>query len=123
MIHDLLVAVGYSVPAGGGQWPFVLLTLALGGGAAWRTGQAVAQGWNALWPVIAYTALIAAAVRFLHFSLFGATLLSLQSFLVDFSVLAIVSLAGHRVRRARHMTEQYEWMFARSSPFTWRERR
>jgi hypothetical protein len=73
--------------------------------------------------VIAYSALIAAAIRFLHYALFGGTLLSLPSYLIDFAVLAVIALIAHRVRRTRHMVEQYGWMFERAGPLTWRDRR
>jgi hypothetical protein len=82
----------------------------------------VAGGWGAPWPVLVYTAILAAAVRFLHYALFGATLLSAQSFLIDLTLLAVIALLGYRIRRARQMTEQYGWIFERSSPLTWRDR-
>lgn len=122
MLETLLTTLGYGGEGAHTAWHFVLLTLLIGGGAAWRTGQAVAQGWGALWPVAAYTALLAAAVRFLHYALFGGPLLSLASYLVDFAILALIALVGYRARRTRHMTEQYPWMFERTSPFSWRER-
>lgn len=122
MLDSLLTTLGYALPADRSLLPFLLLTVAIGGGAAWRTGQAVAQGWGALWPVAAYTLLIAAAVRFLHFALFGAPLLSLPSYLVDAVLLLVAALVAHRMRRARHMTEQYAWMFERTGPLTWRRR-
>ncbi|WP_291147809.1 DUF6867 family protein [Hyphomicrobium sp.] len=122
MIEDLLSSLGYALPPGGGVIPFLLLTLAVGGGAAWRTGQAVAEGWSPLWPVLVYTALIAAAVRFLHYALFGAALVSAPSYLVDFGLLSVIALVAYRIRRTRHMTEQYGWIFERSGPLTWRDR-
>jgi hypothetical protein len=122
MIEGFLASLDYALPPGGGLTPFLLLTLAIGGGAAWRTGQAVAEGWQPVWPVLPYTAIIAAAVRFLHYALFGATLVSLPSFLVDFTLLAVIALVAYRIRRARHMTEQYGWIFERSGPLTWRDR-
>ncbi|WP_439543791.1 DUF6867 family protein [Hyphomicrobium sp.] len=122
MIEGFLTSLGYALPPGGGLTPFLLLTLAIGGGAAWRTGQAVAEGWTPVWPVLVYTAIIAAAVRFLHYALFGATLLSPLSFLIDFALLAVIGLVAYRIRRARHMTEQYGWIFERSGPLSWRDR-
>ena len=122
MLHDILSALGYALPPNGSVVPFVLLTLAAGGGAAWRTGQAVAERWGELWPVAAYTLLIAAAVRFLHYALFDAELLSLASYAIDAMILIAIGLLAHRVRRARHITEQYPWMFERTSPLTWRAR-
>lgn len=122
MIEELLTTIGYDLPPANGGLAFVLLTLAVGGGAAWRTGQAVAQSWGALWPVAAYTALLALAVRFLHFTLFSAPAFSLPSYLIDLAILLVVALVAHRARRARHMTEQYGWLFERTGPLTWRDR-
>ncbi len=118
MLEALLAA---AMPSG--PFVFALLTIVLGGGAAWRTGQAVAEGWGALWPVIAYTLLIAAAVRFLDYALFAGPLLSAASFTTDFLILWVFALLGHRVRRARHMSEQYPWLFERAGPLGWRLRR
>jgi hypothetical protein len=122
MIETLLTEFGYALPASNGVLAFVLLTLLIGGGAAWRTGQAVAQSWQPFWPVAAYTALIAAAVRFLHFALFGGGLLSLPSYLIDLAILIVFAFLAYRMRRTRHMTEQYSWMFERAGPFLWRDR-
>lgn len=122
MIEGILSSIGYDLPAANGGLAVVLLTVMIGGGAAWQTGQAVAQGWRPVWPALAYSAVLAAAVRFLHFALFGAPLLSLPSYLVDFVFLAVVALVGHRARRTRHMTEQYGWMFERAGPLTWKDR-
>jgi len=121
MLESFLQSIQYARP-GDGTLPFLLLTIALGGGAAWRTGQAVAEGWGAAWPVLAYAALLAAAVRFLHFALFGGYLLSLPSYLLDFAFLTLVALFAHRVRRVRHMTEQYPWIFSRLGLLAWRQR-
>jgi hypothetical protein len=122
MLEALLREIGYDLPASNGTLAFLLLTLFVGGGAAWRTGQAVAQSWQPFWPGAAYTALIAAAVRFLHYALFGGVLLSLPSYLIDLAILMVIALAAHRMRRTRHMTEQYSWLFERVSPFLWRDR-
>jgi hypothetical protein len=119
---EFLTSLGYAPDGDAGIFPFLLLTILLGGGAAWRTGQAVAEGWEPLWPVFAYTALLAAAVRFLHYALFGGALLSLPSYAIDFAVLIGIALVAYRVRRTRHMTEQYAWMFERAGPISWRNR-
>lgn len=122
MLQNLLASLGYALPPTGSMLPFILLTLAAGGGAAWRTGQAVAERWGPVWPAAAYTLAIAAAVRFLHYALFSAELLSAASYLVDALILVPVALLAHRIRRTRHVTEQYPWAFERTSPVTWRER-
>lgn len=121
-MEQLLSSLGYAVVTERGIFPFVLLTLMIGGGAAWRTGQAVAHGWGSAWLAVAYSALLAGAVRFLHYALFGGTLLSLSSYAIDFAILAAIALVGHRARRTRHMTEQYDWKFERSGPLSWRDR-
>ncbi|HEX2843175.1 DUF6867 family protein [Hyphomicrobium sp.] len=123
MLEDFLTSLGYAPDAANASFSFVLLTLLIGGGAAWRTGQALSESWGPLWPVIGYTALLAAAIRFLHYSLFGGALLSFPSYLIDFAVLAVIALVAHRVRRARQMAEQYKWLFERAGPFSWRDRR
>ncbi len=123
MIETFLTSLGYAPEGANGGFSFILLTVLLGGGAAWRTGQAVAKNWGPLWPVIAYTALIAAGIRFLHYALFGGTLLSVPSYLIDFAVLAVIALFAHRISRARYMVEQYGWMFERAGPLSWRDRR
>jgi hypothetical protein len=122
MVESLLASIGYDLASSSGGLAFVLLTLLVGGGAAWRTGQAVAQVWKPFWPVAAYTAVIGAAVRFLQYALFGAPLLSLPSYLIDTAILMLIALLAHRMRRTRHMTEQYPWLFERLSPFLWRDR-
>jgi L-lactate permease len=122
MLQSLLASVGYALPPSQSVVPFLLLTVLLGGGAAWRAGQAVAGGWGEAWPVVVYTALIAQAVRFLHYALFGAKLVSLHSFLLDFAILVSLALLGHRIRRTRHMSEQYPWLFERAGVVSWRRR-
>ena len=54
----------------------VLVTGVIGGGAACLAGRAIAQTWRPFWHVVAYMLLLGAAVRFVHFALFEATLLS-----------------------------------------------
>ena len=51
----------------------------LGGAAALATGRALAKTWSPLAMLTPYMVVLAAAVRFLHFSLFGELLLSLLS--------------------------------------------
>jgi len=122
MLEQALTALGYELAPSNGVLAFVLLTLLVGGGAAWRTGQAVAEGWEPPWPAAAYTVLIAEAVRFLHYALFQGNLISLPSFLVDLAILLASALLAYRLRRTRLMTEQYPWLFVRAGPLTWRNR-
>lgn len=112
--------IAAAAPTGVGV--FLLLTVLMGGGAAWRTGQAVADSWGPLWPVLLYTALLAAAVRFLDYALFGGPLRDPVPYAVDALLLLAVALLGHRARRAQHMTDQYSWLFERAGLLSWRAR-
>jgi len=101
---------------------FLLVTMFLGGGAAYLTGRAVAVTWRPFPKLVLYIALLTAAVRFIHYALFTGTLLSLQFFVVDFIILLAFGSAGYRVTRAGQMTTQYAWLYQRSGPFSWRSR-
>jgi Domain of unknown function (DUF6867) len=103
-------------------WVFVILTVILGGGAAYLTGRAMALTWRPLTIVIFYMAVLASAVRFFHFALFGGTLLTIHYWIVDFIVLLIFAGLGFRITRAGQMSTQYRWVYARSGPFSWRTR-
>jgi small-conductance mechanosensitive channel len=102
---------------------FLLVTLFLGGGAAYLTGRAVAGTWRPYPKLIVYLLLLAAAVRFIHYALFGGTLLSPQFYVADLVILLILGTIGYRVTRAGQMTSQYGWLYERSGPFSWRARR
>ncbi|MCB1496641.1 MAG: hypothetical protein KDJ86_12695 [Bauldia sp.] len=101
---------------------FLLVTLFLGGGAAYLTGRAAAGTWRQYPKLVIYLLLLGAAVRFIHYALFGGTLLSPQFYAVDFVVLLILGSIGYRVTRAGQMTSQYGWLYERSGPFSWRSR-
>jgi hypothetical protein len=101
---------------------FLLVTIFLGGGAAWLTGRAVASTWRSWWKLLLYVVLLVFAVRFIHFALFGGTLLSIQFFLIDFVVLLALASMGYRLTRTIQMVGQYSWLYARSGPLSWRAR-
>lgn len=101
---------------------FLLMTVILGGGAAWLAGRALALGWRAYLQAALYMILLAAAVRFFHFALFNGTLLSLHYYLVDLVILLIASALGYRLTRAWQMSTQYPWLYERSGPFSWNAR-
>ncbi|MGE0844948.1 MAG: DUF6867 family protein [Flavobacteriaceae bacterium] len=103
-------------------WLFLLVTVILGGGAAMLTGRAMAATWRPFWMAVLYMFLLGAAVRFLHFSLFDGTLLTLQYYLVDTLVLIVASAIGFRLVRANQMATQYSWIYERSGPFGWRRK-
>ena len=91
-------------------WEFLLVTVVLAGGAAYLTGRAIANSWLGTGHVIAYMVLLAAATRFIHFSLFQGTLLSLHYYIVDLIVLLAICTLGFRVTRSKQMTRQYRFL-------------
>ena len=101
---------------------FLLVTVFLGGGAAYLTGRAVALTWRTLPVLLLYILLLTAAVRFIHFSLFSGQLISLHYYLVDFVVLLILASLGYRITRVSQMAGQYRWLYRRSGPLAWRSR-
>lgn len=100
----------------------MLVTGLIGGGAAWLAGRAIAQTWRPFWHVLVYMALLGAAVRFIHFALFGGNLLEPPSYAIDTLYLVVLGSAGWRVTRTSQMVSQYPWLYERASPFAWRER-
>ena len=99
---------------------FLLVTIALGGGAAWLTGRAIAAAWRPWWHVVGFMLLIGAAVRFLHMSLFGGTLLSPYFYGVDTAFCLIFGLAGFRLMRVSQMVTCYGWINRREGLLRWR---
>jgi hypothetical protein len=107
---------------GSESWLQVLLvTGVIGGGAAFLAGRAIAQTWRPFWHVLIYMAMLGAAVRFVHFALFEATLLSPASYAADTAYLLVLGAAAWRITRAAQMATQYYWLYRRTGPFTWRE--
>jgi hypothetical protein len=103
-------------------WLFLLITVIMGGWAAWMTGRAIALTWRAFWNLILYLFILGAAVRFIHFALFDGTLLSVHYYAIDTIVLLIIGSLGFQYHRARQMTRQYRWLYERTGPFSWREK-
>ena len=103
-------------------WLFILVTIILGGWTAWMTGRAIALTWRPLWQLPFYILILGLFVRFIHFALFGGTLLSMHYFLVDTIFLVAFALAGWRYTRTTQMTTQYRWLYERTGPFGWRPR-
>jgi hypothetical protein len=101
---------------------FVLVTVLMGGLAAWLTGRAIAQTWRPFWHLLIYIALLGAAVRFVHFALFEEPLLSPVLYAGDTLYLILIGALAWRMTRAAQMTTQYYWLFERTSPLTWRAR-
>jgi hypothetical protein len=101
---------------------FVLVTVLLGGGAAWLAGRAIAATWRPWAQVVAYSFVLAGAVRFIHFALFGGTLLSLHYYLVDSAVCMAFALLGFRTARTAQMVTQYRWLYAPDGTLRWRRK-
>ncbi|GBU18845.1 MULTISPECIES: DUF6867 family protein [Methylobacterium] len=101
---------------------FLLVTVAMGGWAAWMTAGAIARTWRPFWQCLPALLAVAAAVRFIHFALFEGTLLSAHYFLVDAAFVLIVGAVGFRATRARQMVTQYRWLYERAGPLSWRPR-
>ena len=101
---------------------FFFVTIVLAGGAAWMSGRAVARSWEPYWQAGAWMLLLGAAARFIHFSLFGGSLLSVHYYVVDTLILMGIAWLGHRVTLARLMTRQYRFVYESSSILGWRAR-
>jgi hypothetical protein len=78
----------------------ILVTGVIGGGAAFLAGRAIAQTWRPFWSVAVYMAMLGAAVRFVHFALFEATLVSPPSYAADTAYLIVVGALAWRMTRA-----------------------
>ena len=98
---------------------FLLVTVILGGGAATLAGRAIATTW---WQVIAYGFILGFAVRFIHFSVFGGTLVSAHYYLVDSAVCVAFGFLGFRAARASQMVVQYRWLNEPAGLLRWRRK-
>ena len=101
---------------------FLLVTVFMGGGAAWLAGRAIAATWRPWWHVAFYMLILGFAVRFIHFALFEGTLLSLQFYAVDTLVCLVFGYLGFRATRVAQMTTQYSWINARAGFMRWARR-
>lgn len=103
-------------------WEFLLVTVVLAGGAAYLTGRAIAKAWESNLQLVGYIVLLSAATRFTHFALFKGSLLTLHYYTVDLVVLLIIAFLGKRITRARQMTAQYGFHYAKSGILGWKTR-
>ena len=100
----------------------LMVTGIIGGGAAALAGRALAATWRPYWYVIVYMLMLGAGVRFLHFALFQAHILALESYLADTLYLVAAASISFRITRTNQMARQYPWLYERTGPFTWRDR-
>ena len=105
-----------------GPLVFLVLTVILGGGAAFLAGRGLARSWKPFRRVFLYMALLAFAVRFFHYALFNATLTSPYYYLVTYALLLAAACLGYRAMRTTQMVTQYRWLYERTGPLTWRDR-
>lgn len=98
-----------------GDWVFLLVTVIMGGMAAYATGSAIASTWRPRWQLVIYGFLIAGAVRFIHHALFDEPFLAPRSYAVDLLVLIAAATLGFRITRSRQMREQYDWLASRTA--------
>lgn len=103
-------------------WLFLLVTVVIGGAAAFQMGRSIAQTWRPFWMLFIYAALLNCAVRFIHYAVFQGTLLSLQYYLVDYVVILVIAITGWRMRRTAQMASQYAFSFEAAGPFGWRRK-
>jgi len=103
-------------------WLFILVTVVLGGWAAWMTGRSLALSWRPFWLVLLWCLPLGVVVRFIHYALFEGTFVSLRFYLIVLVIVAAIASLGYRYYRARQMSRQYGWLYERSGPFSWREK-
>jgi len=116
------VQFGYLFYEEGSLGVFVLVTVMLGGGAAILAGRAIAATWRPWWQVAFYSLILGLAVRFIHFSLFGGTLLSPHYYLADTAFCMAFAFLGFRAARSAQMIRQYRWINAPDGPLRWRRK-
>jgi hypothetical protein len=103
-------------------WLFILVTVIMGGAAAWMAGRACAMTWRPSIVLAGYLVILAFGVRFIHMALFGGTLLSLHYYLVDFLVVQAIGALGYRRTRVKQMVAKYGWQYEASGLFGWRRK-
>jgi hypothetical protein len=101
---------------------FLLVSVILGGGAAALAGRAVALTWRPWWQLVAYSLMLGAAVRFIHFALLDGTLLSIHYLALDSAVCAIFAFLGFAASRATRMAAQYPWINEPNGWLRWRRK-
>ena len=103
-------------------WIFLVLTVVLGGGAAFMAGRALARGWRPVWKVVMFMIPLGAALRFLHYALFQEQLTSLHYFITDTLILLAAALLGYRMTQTAKMVQQYPWLYEKTGPLSWRSK-
>src|SRR5947208_17186652 len=103
MLHALLYEEDYFIS-------FLLITVFLGGGAAWLTGRAIAQTWRPWWNLAPYMLILGVAIRFFHVTLFNGTALSPHYYAVDTAIALLFAGLGFRLTRKAQMRRAYGFL-------------
>lgn len=98
------------------------LVMLLGFWTAWRSGKAVAEGWNGYGQVVAYSLLLAVAMQFMHYALFQGPFISPFHYGLDLVLLLIFAITGFRIRRTRQMVQNYYWLYEPTSAFSFKKK-
>lgn len=104
-------------------WPFLILTAAFGGWCARIVGRSLASGWRPAYLLPLALLPLVFGIRFLHYALYEATLLSMQYFLADYSICACFAAWGYLTRRSELMSRLYPFLFRRYGLIAWKDRR
>ena len=99
---------------------FVILTVILGGGAAFMAGRNLAASWKSPWLLFIYMLIFTCGVRFLHFALFQNELTSLQYYFSHGLIIQASAFLGYRLTMARQMVEKYPFAYERTNLLSWR---
>ena len=101
-------------------WLFLLVTVIMGGWAAWMTGRAIAITWRPFWNLRRLSPDPGGGRPVHPFRAVRGTLMSIQLLSRSTpSSLLIIGTLGFRYYRARQMTTQYRWLYERTGPFSW----
>lgn len=103
-------------------WIFLIMTVLIGGGAAYMAGRNLASNWRPVWMAVAYMIPLGLALRFFHYALFEAQLLDMHYWITDTLVLIAATLLGYRLTRVNQMVSQYPWLYERAGFFAWKPR-
>ena len=100
----------------------IFLTVLVIGGAALLTGRALALTWRPSWQVILSCLGLGLVDRFFVFALFEGSLMSVSGYALDTLVILVIGISSYRVVYVSALVRQYPWLFARTSPFSYRSR-
>jgi hypothetical protein len=101
---------------------FIILTLLMGGWAAFMTGKAFASTWRGYTTLLISLLALGLVNRFIHFAVVEGSLFSLRYYLSDTICLIIIGFVGYQMTRTKQMTTQYWWLYERINPLVWRKR-